>query len=99
MDHKVFSEKGNEILNSHVSVFCLRVMDMHSSGVGGCGVRLVYNRKLKNAKFIHFRKTVPEATTCHMFPPNKTGPKDMTKSGLCPFFSRVQCDQQYIVRR
>ena len=92
-DHKVCSEKGNEILNSNGSaveaaitvMFCLGVMNMHSSGVGGGGVRLVYNRKLKKAKFIHFRKTVPEATTSHMFPPYKTGPKDMTKRGLCPF--------------
>ena len=93
-DHKVCSEIGNEILNSNGSavdaaftaMFCLGVMNMHSSGFGGGGVRLVYNGKLKKAKVIHFRETAPGATTSHMFPPNKTGPKDMTKRGLCPFF-------------
>ena len=93
-DTEKCSEIGNEILNSNGSavdaaiaaMFCLGVINMHSSGVGGDGVMLVYNRKLKKAKVIHFRETVPRATTSHMFPPNRTGPKDMTKRGLCPFF-------------
>ena len=93
-DNDKCSEIGNNILNKKGSavdaaiaaMFCLGVINMHSSGVGGGGVMLVYNRKLKKAKVIHFRETVPRATTSHMFPPNKTGPKDMTKRGLCPFF-------------
>ncbi|XP_073258901.1 glutathione hydrolase 1 proenzyme-like [Porites lutea] len=49
---------------------------MHSSGVGGGGVMLVYSRKLKNAKVIDFRETAPAATTSDMF----TG-EDMSKRG------------------
>ena len=65
---------------------------MHSSGVGGGGVMLVYNRNLKKAKVIDFRETAPGNTTPNMFPPSETGEK-MSERGLCPSFSRVYCDQ------
>ena len=62
---------------------------MHSSGVGGGGVMLVYDRTVRKAKVIDFRETAPEATTTQMFLPNKTG-EDMAERGLCSFsFSRV----------
>jgi len=92
-DHKECSKIGNDTLNSNgsavdaaiASVFCLGVINMHSSGVGGGGVMLVYNRKLKKAKVIDFRETAPAATTSDMFPPNEIG-EDMSERGLCPFF-------------
>ena len=67
-DHEECSKIGNDTLNSNgsavdaaiASVFCLGVINMHSSGVGGGGVMLVYNRKLKKAKVIDFRETAPE---------------------------------------
>ena len=99
-DHKECSKIGNDTLNSNgsavdaaiASVFCLGVINMHSSGIGGGGVMLVYNRKLKKAKVIDFRETAPGTTTSDMFPPNEIG-EDMSERGLCPFFSRVYCDQ------
>ena len=92
-DHEECSKIGNDTLNSNgsavdaaiASVFCLGVINMHSSGVGGGGVMLVYNRKLKKAKVIDFRETAPETTTSDMFPPNEIG-EDMSERGLCPFF-------------
>ena len=92
-DHEECSKIGNDTLNSNgsavdaaiASVFCLGVINMHSSGVGGGGVMLVYNRKLKKAKVIDFRETAPETTTSDMFPPNEVG-EDMSERGLCPFF-------------
>ena len=91
-DHEECSKIANETLNSNGSavdaaiaaVFCLGVINMHSSGVGGGGVMLVYSRKLKKAKVIDFRETAPEATTLQMFLPNKTG-EDMAEHGLCSF--------------
>ena len=82
------SEIGNKILNSNgsavdasiASLFCLGVINMQSSGVGGGGVMLVYSRKLKKAKVVDFRETAPAATTSDMFPPNKTG-QDLSKRG------------------
>ena len=99
-DHKECSKIGNDTLNLNgsavdaaiASVFCLGVINMHSSGVGGGGVMLVYNRKLKKAKVIDFRETAPGKTTPDMFPPNEIG-EDMSQRGLCPSFSRVYCDQ------
>ena len=69
---------------------------MHSSGVGGGGVMLVYILKLKKVKVIDFRETAPAATTSDLFPQNKTG-EDMSKRGwysLSFSFSitRVFCD-------
>ena len=83
------SDIGNNILNANGSAldaaiaatFCLGVINMHSSGVGGGGVMLVYSRKLKNAKVIDFRETAPAATTSDMF----TG-EDMSKRGWCSYY-------------
>ena len=100
-DHEECSKIANETLNSNGSavdaaiaaVFCLGVINMHSSGVGGGGVMLVYDRTVRKAKVIDFRETAPRATTSQMFLPNKTG-EDMAERGLCSFsFSRVYCDQ------
>lgn len=92
-DNEKCSEIGNKILNSNGSavdaaiaaMFCLGVINMQSSGVGGGGMMLVYDRKLKKATVIDFRETAPGATTSDMFPPTKTG-EDMSKHGLLCFF-------------
>ena len=83
------SRIGNDTLNSNGSavdaaiaaMFCLGVINMHSSGVGGGGVMLVYSRKLKNAKVIDFRETAPAATTSYMF----TGDDNLSKRGWCSY--------------
>ena len=82
-DNEKCSEIGNKTLNSKGSavdaaiaaMFCLGVINMQSSGVGGGGVMLVYNRKQKKAKVIDFKGTAPAATTSDMFPPNESGKK------------------------
>ena len=104
-DNKQCSEIGNKILNSNGSavdaaiaaMFCLGVINMQSSGVGGGGVMLVYNRTLKKATVIDFRETAPGATTSHMFPPTKTG-EDMSKHGLLCSFLSVIYDNQKTIR-
>ena len=91
-DNAKCSEIGNKTLNSKGSavdaaiaaMFCLGVINMQSSGVGGGGVMLVYNRKLKKAKVIDFKGTAPAATRSDMFPPNKSG-EDKSKYGKCYF--------------
>ena len=92
-DTEECSKIGNNILNSNGSavdaaiaaMFCLGVINMHSSGVGGGGVMLVYSRKLKKAKVIDFRETAPAATS-DMFPPTESG-KNMSIYGKYYFFS------------
>jgi len=91
-DNEKCSEIGNNILNLNGSavdaaiaaMVCLGVINMHSSGVGGGGVMLVYIRKLKKAKVIDFRETAPAATTSDMFPPTESG-KNMSEYGKCYF--------------
>ena len=97
-DNEKCSEIGNKILKSKGSavdaaiaaMFCLGVIHMQSSGVGGGGVMLVYNRKLKKAKVIDFKGTAPEATKSDMFPPNESGDSDTSKLGKC-YFSFSPC--------
>ena len=103
-DNDKCSEIGNNILNKKGSavdaaiaaMFCLGVINMHSSGVGGGGVMLVYSRKLKKAKVIDFRETAPAATTSDMFPPNKTG-EDMSKRGWYLICFVIVCNYQGVL--
>ena len=81
-DSKKCSDIGNDILNKGGSavdaaiaaMFCLGVINMHSSGIGGGGVMLVYNRAAKNASFIDFRETAP--STASTFTPSDIGIND-----------------------
>ena len=88
------SEIGKSILNANGSavdaaiaaMFCLGVVSMHSSGIGGGGVMLVYNRTSKQATVIDFRETAPAAAYRNMF----QGKEDSAKKGPLPnrvFFS------------
>ena len=103
-DTEKCSDIGNDTLNANGSavdaaiaaMFCLGVINMHSSGVGGGGVMLVYIRKLKKAKVIDFRKTAPAATTSDMFPPNKTG-EDMSKRGWYSVLFRSQLLRCFVI--
>ncbi|XP_029191513.2 glutathione hydrolase 1 proenzyme-like isoform X2 [Acropora millepora] len=61
-------------------MFCLGVINMHSSGIGGGGVMLVYNRAAKNASFIDFRETAP--STASIFTPSDIGINDSRFGGL-----------------
>ena len=103
-DTKECSRIGNDTLARNGSavdaaiaaMFCLGVINMHSSGVGGGGVMLVYVRKLRKAKVIDFRETAPAATTSDMFPPNKTG-EDMSKRGWYLICFVIVCNYQGVL--
>ena len=93
-DNEKCSDIGNEILSSNGSavdaaiaaMFCLGVINMQSSGIGGGGVMMIYNRTLNKSKVIDFKGTAPAATTSDMFPPNEIG-KNMSIYGKCYFSS------------
>ena len=105
-DTEKCSDIGNDTLNANGSavdaaiaaMFCLGVINMHSSGVGGGGVMLVYNRKLKKAKVIDFRETAPAATTSDMFPPTESG-ENMSKYGKCYCFLFRFCPRRDLDQR
>ena len=70
----ILNKGGSAVDAAIAAMFCLGVINMHSSGVGGGGVMLVYNRAAKNASFIDFRETAP--FTVSNFTPNATGVKE-----------------------
>ena len=73
------SQIGKDILDANGSavdaaiaaMFCLGVVSMHSSGIGGGGIMLVYNRSLQEASVIDFRETAPAAAEKDMFKGNE----------------------------
>ncbi len=77
------SEIGKDTLNANGSavdaaiaaMFCLGVISMHSSGIGGGGVMLVYNRSLQEASVIDFRETAPAQAHRDMFKDNESKAK------------------------
>ena len=89
------SQIGKDILNADGSavdaaiaaMFCLGVVSMHSSGIGGGGVMLVYNRSLQEATVIDFRETASALAHRNMFKDNK----EKSQKGIlfCFVFSEV----------
>ena len=77
------SKIGKEILDANGSavdaaiaaMFCLGVISMHSSGIGGGGFMLVYNRSLQEADVIDFRETAPAQAHKDMFKGNENKAK------------------------
>ena len=84
-DNKNCSKIGEDILDQNGSavdaaiaaIFCLGVINMHSSGIGGGGVMLVYNRSHGEAKVLDFRETAPASVTNFT-----TDPSGVSKSKL-----------------
>ena len=80
--NKILAKDGSAVDAAIAAMFCLGVINMHSSGIGGGGVMLVYNRSAKAASIIDFRETAPLFVS--NFTPNATG-VDESRFGLCRF--------------
>ena len=91
-DAKRCSLIGNQILNANGSavdaaiaaMFCLGVISMHSSGIGGGGVMLVYDRSLQEAGVIDFRETAPAQAHRDMF----KGNEKKAQKGILLFYKK-----------
>ena len=92
-DTQQCSDMGENILNANGSavdaaiaaMFCLGVVSMHSSGIGGGGVMLVYNQISKKATVIDFRETAPATAYRDMF----KGKEEEAKKGLYFYFCMI----------
>ena len=62
---------GSAVDAAIAAMLCLGVVSMHSSGLGGGGVMLVYNRSLQEASVIDFRETAPALAYRNMFKGNE----------------------------
>ena len=84
---KILKDNGSAVDAAIAAMFCLGVVSMHSSGIGGGGIMLVYNRSLQEATVIDFRETASSLAHRDMFKDNK----EKAKKGIlfCFVFSEV----------
>lgn len=59
--------KGSAVDAAIATIFCLGVINMQSTGIGGGGVMVVYSNKTKTAHYFNFRETAPENAMYDMF--------------------------------
>lgn len=78
--NNILAKDGSAVDAAIAAMFCLGVINMHSSGIGGGGVMLVYNRSAKAASIIDFRETAPLIVS--NFTPNATGVDESRFGGL-----------------
>ena len=62
---------GSAVDAAIAAMFCLGVVSMHSSGIGGGGVMLVYIQASRKATVIDFRETAPATAYKDMFKGNQ----------------------------
>lgn len=69
------SEVGKNILEMNGSavdiavatMFCLGVVNMHSTGIGGGGFMLVYERATQKTRVVDFREVAPAKASLNMY--------------------------------
>ncbi|EDO28033.1 predicted protein, partial [Nematostella vectensis] len=58
---------GSAVDSAVASLFCVGLLNLHSTGIGGGGFMLVYQRDTKKAKFLDFREVAPGAANSTMY--------------------------------
>ena len=80
---KILRRNGSAVDAAIATLFCIGVINLHSAGIGGGSVMVVYSRKNGMAEYFNFREIAPGNASRDMFV-NKT---DASKLGgdLCLF--------------
>ena len=60
---EILERNGSVVDAAVASCFCLSVINMHSSGLGGGGIMLVYIRENKTFEAFDYREKAPIAAT------------------------------------
>ena len=64
---QILSKNGSAVDSAIATCFCLGVVNMHSSGLGGGGVMLVYIRESKTFEAFDYREKAPLAATAEFY--------------------------------
>ena len=99
-DHELCSNIGKDILKQHgsavdsliASLICVGAVNLHSTGIGGGGFMVVYNRKQKKAEIFDYRETGPANMTVDIFnaDPNLGKVGELVYTGASISFLRIQ---------
>ena len=60
-------KKGSVADAAVAALFCSGVVNLHSTGIGGGGFLVLYNRTKKTAEVFNYRETAPLGSTEMMF--------------------------------
>lgn len=63
----ILQRNGSAVDSAIATMLCVGVINMHSTGIGGGGFMLVYNRSRASAEVFDFRETAPEKAKEDMF--------------------------------
>ena len=77
----ILRKNGTAVDAAIASLFCIGVINMHSAGIGGGAVMVVYNRANKTSEYFNFREKAPKNASQDMFV-NTTGASSLGKTFL-----------------
>ena len=72
---KILRKNGSAVDAAIATLFCSGVINLHSTGIGGGAVMVVYSRKDKTAEYFNFRETAPANATKDMYVNNSISSK------------------------
>ena len=64
---EILKKQGSAVDAAIAAMLCVGVINLHSTGVAGGGMMLIYNRKNASAEVIDFREKAPGSSTEDMF--------------------------------
>ena len=63
----ILKRNGTAVDAAIASLFCIGVINMHSAGIGGGAVMVVYIKENKTSEYFNFREKAPGHATQNMF--------------------------------
>ena len=72
---RILKRNGSAVDAAIAGMFCIGVINMHSAGIGGGAVMVVYSNASKTAEYFNFREKAPKNASQNMFEMNSTASK------------------------
>jgi gamma-glutamyltranspeptidase/glutathione hydrolase/leukotriene-C4 hydrolase len=63
----ILKKNGSAVDAAIASLFCVGVVNLHSTGIGGGGFMVYYNATSRKSTFIDYREVAPLNSTANMF--------------------------------